>query len=110
MITCGELGDKLKVHNDRFEDTFVPIDRVQSLRTHTACNDGQHRSRDRERVISTIGIRDFRLQLATTAETKCDAARPYLRQELYRTRSDIDRKSTRLNSSHSGESRMPSSA
>ena len=30
--------------------------------------------------------------------------------ELYAIRSGVDRKSTRLNSSHSGESRMPSSA
>ena len=56
--------------------------------------------------------REFRFTLdpcATRENTKCDRYFTKIEDGIYRDW-ETDRKSTRLNSSHSGESRMPSSA
>ena len=50
--------------------------------------------------------------LATSSAKSIEEIRSFIsrQKETYRTPYEADRKSTRLNSSHSGESRMPSSA
>ena len=57
--------------------------------------------------IGTIGHVDHGKTTLTAAITKYLALKGQAQFEAYDA---IDRKSTRLNSSHSGESRMPSSA
>ena len=47
---------------------------------------------------------------AVSNETALDTGEDAVTQQCFKDECDIDRKSTRLNSSHSAKSRMPSSA